>query len=479
VQTIPLRLPTEGTIGRDGQEANTRLINAYAELLGEDQDGKVKYTTYPVPGLTRWSTNSFSGAERGLILLDDSDLIAVLGTQIVDFNTSGTGTAVANLTGTDRLTMARNLNATPQIGIVNSLGQYYYLQGGTLYQPAEANLPAPNSITYLGGYFVFGIGDGTNRIFHTPPLDQATGISALAFGYASSSSDTIVRVYAHAGYLYVFKSKSLEVWQNAGTAPFAFAPVQQYIPLGLAAKFSLAENERGMFWLDQKGVVRYGRDNAALRISTHTVERAIESLSVSDRSNIIGHVLTWQGHECYQISAPSQWTWCYDIAMRRWFQRQSYGNDRWIGNNAINFAGYYIVSNTMNGNLYYLDSSNESEDGAEMVLELWCQNGFDFPNGLITDRLDVDVISGQGLATSSLPDDIDPMIAVDYSDDGGKVFQGERTAALGQTGQYNQMVRLNNWGRSSQKGRIWRFRASPRVMRGILQATLTVRLANA
>src|SRR5579883_2413506 len=238
MQPIPLRLPAESTIGRDGQEANTRLINAYAEAHGADRDGKAAFTTYPVPGLTRFNQTSFTGAERGMILLDDSHLIAVLGVQVVQFTTAGASSVLANLAGSDRLTMARNLNSTPQIGIVNSTGQYYYLQRDTLTLPTEPNLPAPNSITYLGGYFVFGIGDGTNRIFHTPPLDLATGISALAFGYASASSDTIVRVYAHAGFLYVFKSKSLEIWQNAGTSPFAFAPVQQYVQLGLLAKFS-------------------------------------------------------------------------------------------------------------------------------------------------------------------------------------------------------------------------------------------------
>lgn len=478
MQPIPLRLPTEAAIGRDGQESNARIINAYVEFLGQDQGGKAPFTTYPVPGLTRFNATSFTGAERGMILLTDSTLIAVLGTQIVSFTTAGISTVLATLAGSDRLMMARNLNATPQIGIVNTAGQYYYLQGGTLTQPTEVNLPTPNSITYLGGYFVFGIGDGTNRIFHTPPLDQATGISALAFGYASSTSDNIVRVYAHAGFLFVFKSKSLEIWQNAGTTPFAFAPVQQYIPLGLAAPFSIAETQYGMFWVDHKGMVRFGRDAGAQRISTHTVERAIQSLSDSDRANIVGHIVTWEGHECYQISAPTSWTYCYDTGTSRWFQRVSYGTTRWLGNNSVNFSGHYIVSNYTNGNLYKLDASSYSEDGSEYVVELWCPNSNSFPSGMIVDRLDVDVISGVGTLGAGV-DSTTPQLAIDYSDDGGKTFNGERLAPLGAIGQYSQLVRTSGWGRISQKGRIWRFRASPNVMRGIIQAIVTGRSANA
>jgi hypothetical protein len=479
MRPLPLRLPTESTIGRDGQEANARLINAYPEFQGQDQDGKATFTTYPVPGLTRFNQTAFAGVERGMILLDETDLIAVLGTQVVQFNTAGVATVLPSLPGTGRITMARNLNSTPEIGIVTASGQYYYLQGGVLTQPAEANLPTPNSIAYLGGYFVFGIGDGTNRIFHTPPLDTATGISALAFGYAASNADIIVRVYAFSGYLFVFKSKSMEVWQNVGTAPFAFTPVQQFIQLGLGAKFSLADNQSGMFWVDHKGIVRNGRDASAARISTHTIERAIAALSTSDRAAIVGHMVTWEGHECYQISAPSSWTWCFDTGTQRWFQRASFNSARWIGNNAINFAGQYIVSNYTNGNLYTLDTTNYSEDSAEYIMELWCPNSNAFPGGMVIDRLDVDVISGQGVIAAGPPDNVNPMLAIDYSDNGGKTFQGERQVSLGQGGQFSQPVRANNWGRVSHKGRIWRFRASPSVMRGIIQAYVTGRLANA
>jgi hypothetical protein len=41
------------------------------------------------------------------------------------------------------------------------------------------------------------------------------------------------------------------------------------------------------------------------------------------------------------------------------------------------------------------------------------------------------------------------------------------------------MVRSGRWGRTAQKGRIWRFRASAAVLRGILQASLRARTANA
>lgn len=477
--TFPLRLPTESTIGRDGQEANVRLVNVYAEVQGVDRDGKAAFTTYAAPGLTRWSTRSYIGSERGMILLDDETLIAILGTAIVQFDTAGDSSTLAGITGSDRLTMARNMNASnPAIAIVNSANKYYTLINGVLTDQgiSEANLPSPNSVCYTGGYFVFGTDVG--KIVHTPPIDEATGITSLMYAYAASTSDAIVRVWAHVGFLYVFKSKSTEVWGNMATTPFAFAPVQQYFPLGLLAKFSIADTENGIFWIDHNGVVRMGVDGNAQRISTHTVDRAIASLSSEDRRDIIGSIIHWEGHKCYQIRS-SEWTWIYDIAMQRWFQRKSADLNHWIVNDAIVFDTKYICSSGDNGLLYVLDPSSYSDDGSEFTVELWCPNSNSFPDGVVVDQLDVDCITGVGLNSGdSVSSNVEPLLMIDYSDDGGHRFKGERTARLGKIGETTRMVRTNRWGRMTNKGRIWRFRASASVLRGVIQAAITGRKVN-
>jgi hypothetical protein len=50
---------------------------------------------------------------------------------------------------------------------------------------------------------------------------------------------------------------------------------------------------------------------------------------------------------------------------------------------------------------------------------------------------------------------------------------------LGKIGEVNRFVRTNRWGRMNNKGRIWRFRASASVLRGIIQANITGRKVNA
>jgi hypothetical protein len=473
---FPLRLPTESTIGKDGQESNARLVNAYIESMGQDSGGKVAFTTYAAPGLARWSQSSFINSGRGMILLDDETLIAVLGTAVVQFDTEGASTVLSGLIGADRLCMARNMNGTPQIGIVNSAGSYYTLISGTLTDrtATETNLVDPNSVCYVGGYFVFGTNEG--KIVHTPPIDTATGITATAYGWSSSTSDAIVRVYAHAGFLYVFKSKSTEIWANAGTVPFAFQVLQQFFPLGLMAKFSIAETEDGILWVDQNGTVRMGNDGSSQRVSTSTVERAVESLSAEDKADMTGSIIYWEGHKCYQLRS-SGFTWVYDIAMKRWFQRNSGAFPYWFVNDSICFNGKYICSSSENGLLYQLSPGVYNDNGQEFTVELWCPNSHNFPNAFLADSLDVDCITGVALS-SGAGSDIDPVLMIDYSDDGGRHFRGERQVKLGKIGDTNRFVRTNGLGRVNSKGRIWRFRASASILRGVMQAHLSGRRAN-
>ena len=467
---FPLRLPTESTIGRSGEEAYARLVNGYVEVLGSDQDGKAKFCVYARPGLTRFSVNSASSTARVLVQLSDSALIAVLGNQVTQFATTGTSSVLTTLTGTDSITAALNENSThAQIAMVSDGGTYSLLSNGSITNPTTG-FSAPNSVTFLKGKFLFTTAGGL--IFHSA-LNDGTSFNSLSFGYANSDPAPLVRGVADAGYYYVFGERIMEIWQDAGTVPFALAPLQQYIPMGLLSKYSLAKGAaNGLLWVDHRGIVRYGRDGGARRISTHTVERAISELSTADQAALSGSYFVSQGHEFYALSAPTQWTWVCEIAMERWFEWDSYGLGRWLGGTAIPFAGGWVIPDYRNGLLYKVNADEYDDAGNEFVMELYCPHVHGYPNSIIADQLNIDGASGVGLL-SGTADDIAPQVQVSFSQDGGKTFHGERYASIGASGQYGQLVRMNNWGRINPKGRVWRIAASARVLRSVIQASIT------
>lgn len=470
---IPLMLPTGSTIGRDGQVANARLVNAYAEDNGED--AKSRYTIYAAPGRTRWDSASHEGGNRGMIELDRNNLIAVLGNTVASFDASGNSTPLASIVGSTRVIMARNRRTTPQIGIVTDVGQYYVLEAGVLTQNSDSDLPAPNSIAYLDGFFLYGIDDG--RIFASD-LEDANSIQADAFDYAKSDSSRLRRVIANAGHLYVMKEKGAEIWRadpSLASENFPFSPVQQDIDIGISAPHSIAGFSRGLGWIDDEGVVRFGRDGDAQRISSHTVERAIQDLNSAELDGVYGFSHTFQGHETYVLSS-ARWTWCYDTTNPKnpWYERSNRDGGPWAPNAHAIFNGRDIVGNAVNGQLHYIDPENYRDGGDHLLMEIWCAQSHRFPNRMTVDAVEIDAISGVGLNSGDAHNDA-PQLMVDYSDNGGKTFHGERSVSLGPIGDFRRAIRLNRWGQVNEKGRIWRIRASAAVLRGVNQVALSAR----
>ncbi len=473
----PLQLPVGSFIGRDGSVANSRLINAYAESQGND--AKAPYVVYASPGLKRWDDGSFAGGWRGAIEQDDFTLIAALGNEVVSYSQSGASTKLGSLIGSDRLIMARNRADPVQIAIIVG-SEVYVLESGAITQVTDSDLPPPNSVVYLKGRGLYGIDDG--RVYASDDEDF-TAVNALAFDEANSSSDGLVRVVEHAGFAYFMGRKSIEIWAadpSLAGEPFPFSPVQQDIAIGLAAKHSVVLGSRGMIWVDDKNQVRYGRDAGATPISNKTVERLIEALSYDDRAALAGMTYTHQGHEVYVLKSSS-WTWEFDFhaagafgVERGWRERQSYGSNRWQVEGINRFAGKEIAGRSIDGNLYQIDSDTYDEAGGNLIMEMWCPYSHRFPRGAIIDQLKIDAIVGVGLQSGNL-DVTDPQLMIDYSDDGGINFVGEEEVPLGKIGERTAEIETYQWGMMEAKGRIWRFRCSAAVLRGIMAANIEAR----
>lgn len=466
---IPLILPTGSTQGRSGQVANARLVNAYAEPSGKD--GKSSFAVYAAPGLRRWDTGSYAGACRGLIQRDSNSLIAILGNEVVDFDQAGNGTLLGSIVGSERLHLSRNRAATPQITMKTESREVYHLAGTSIAKNTDADLPAPESHGYLSGFTLYGILDG--RIFASD-LEDSSAISAGAFGNSKADDSNLIRVFPDSNYAYVFNEKGTEIWrpnENAPNPDFLFSPTQQNLNIGCGAPHSVTSIPgRGIAWVDNENIVRLGQGTSSTRISSHTVEREIERLSDAQRFGIYGYYYTFQGHEIYQL-VSALWTWELSLSYGEWFQRETYGRSRFRAQAHELFNGLHIVGNDQDGKLYSIDPDTYADGDDPLVMEIICAHSHNFPEAMTVERLEVDVIGGVGLQTGAASD-VNPMLMIDYSDDGGETFEGERTVSIGQIGERQIKVNEDQWGYVDNPGRLWRFRVSANVLKGIIGATL-------
>ncbi len=457
---------------KSGFASNQRLLNAYAEALGEA--AKTRLPVYAVPGTSRFDNGAtgLNGPCRGMIYVYGKGLYVIAGTAAARFDDQGNATPVSGtIGGSSMVSMAANQRTNPQIGIVAD-GVYYVLDTGmdTITQPEISSLPAPSSVTFADGYFVFSIADG--RIFHTN-LNDALTVNALAYATACSRSDGLRRIATHRGALVALGEASLEIWENAGTTPFAFAPIRADIDIGCIAEHSAAIAGDSLFWVDQNGTVRRLTASEPVRISTHALERAISDLTWEERRSLRAVRTYFNGHDFYALTSP-YWTWEYDIATGLWHERASGGLPAWFAQGFELFNGKAVIGSSQDASLHVLDESSPTESGNPYLFLAQSAPLHAFPKGLIVDQLDVDIIAGVGI-TGPDAEAADPQLMLDWSDDGGRTWTGGRMASLGRVGERMAVASFHQLGAAPRAGRTFRLSSSSPVVRGILNAEARVR----
>jgi hypothetical protein len=457
---------------KSGFASNQRLLNAYAEAQG--QAAKSPLPVYGVPGTSRFDTGTtgLNGPCRGMLYVYGKGLYVVAGSAAALFDDRGNATPVSGtIGGTSIVIMADNQEVNPKIGIVAD-NVYYVLDTATnsISQPAIASLPAPSSVTFLDGYLVFSIADG--RIFHTA-INDALTVNALSFATAQSRSDGLRRVVTHRGALIALGEASLEIWEDAGTIPFAFARIRADIDIGCIAEHTVATVADALIWVDHNGVVRQLTASEPERISTHALERAISQLTWDEHRSLYAVYTHFNGHDFYALTSP-YWTWEYDLATGLWHERQSAGLANWFARGFASFNGRVVIGSSADGTLHQLDDSSQTESGAPYLFLAQSAPLHAFPKALIVDQLDVDIIPGVGL-TEGDADAADPKLMLDWSDDGGRTWVGGRTASLGRVGKRFAVASFYQLGATRKAGRTFRLSSSSSVMRGILNAEARVR----
>ena len=457
---------------KSGFGSNQRLLNGYAEALG--QAAKSPLPIYGVPGTSRFDIGAtgLNGPCRGMLYVYGKGLYVIAGTAAALLDDQGNATPVSGtIAGTSMVIMAANQQTNPQIGIVAD-NVYYVLDTGTntISEPNIASLPAPNSVTFLDGYLVFSIPDG--RIFHTA-LNDALTVNALSYATASSRSDGLRRIVTHRGALIALGESSLEIWEDAGTTPFAFARIRADIDIGCIAEQTVATVADALMWVDNNGMVRQLMASEPVRISTHALERAISDLTWDERRALRAVYTHFNGHDFYAVTSP-YWTWEFDLATGLWHERTSGGLANWFAQGFESFNGKVVIGSGQDASLHVLDDSSETESGNPYLFLAQSAPVHAFPKGLIIDQLDVDIIPGVGI-TGSNEDAANPLLMLDWSDDGGNTWAGGRTASLGQVGERFAVASFYQLGATRRAGRTFRLSSSSPVMRGILNAEARVR----
>lgn len=409
-QPVPIPFPLSSFPGANPQEGAGRLINCYAEPLGEPAkpSAPAQQVWRGTAGLSQHNNAATgqTGYRGGLLVKNLSYEIFKNTACTVD--TNGTVTVLGSFPGTKLVTIARDLAATPDVVAVDlDNGAYQLSTGGapTAYN-GGGNLPQPNSVSNQDGYFFFTIGD--NRVFASP-LNALGTINALTTITISEKADvTLLRGIPFSGVMFFFTTGHCSVWYDAANAAPAFPYARQTVlETGLIQSAAIAGWEVGfseLLWVAQDFGVYWmtAGSLSPIKVSPPDLDRLIEA-QVKAGNLLEAGCLMYGGKKFWHLSSPG-WSWEFNLSTKKWHERWSlnagvYGRWRAVGGHPA--FNKWIVGDTQSGNLLYVDDTNYSENGALLLFQIESGPVRDFPQQLNVARADFDFVFGVGQAVGT------------------------------------------------------------------------------
>jgi hypothetical protein len=405
----PIPWPLSSFPGANPQEAAGRLVNCYAEPLGEGSrpTGPTPQAWRAAPGLSLFVSTGQSGYRGGLIVGGLS--YEAFSGQALTVSSAGVVNVLGSFPGTKKISIARNQKASPDVVAVDIDNGAYTLSGGgaPVNYTGGGNLPVPNSVSFQDGYFFFTIGAGQAYASGLNALTQ----NSLTFVTIQSKSDVaLLRGIPFMGYMFFFTTGSCEVWTDAANAAPAFPYNRSLVlPYGLIQANAIAGFESGfddLLWVSQDfGVYRvpWGSLNPT-KVSPPDLDRLIEAQVIA--GNLLeASCYAFGGKKFWCLSSPGG-SWEFNLGTQRWNERSSLATNgsysRWRATGGHPAFGRWLMGDTQTGNLLYIDDQNYTENGAVQLFRMESGPVQNFPNQKRICRADFDMVMGTGLVQRSL-----------------------------------------------------------------------------
>jgi hypothetical protein len=497
-----------------------RSINLYPEVIESGQGkGGAKVYLVGTPGYQAL-LNLPDQPLRGLYSGDGVRLFAISGRTLYECFQNGSFTQLGQVAASDAVNRATFTANGNSLLVASGANLYAYNGPGSW----GSVLPAV-MVVYIDGY----------SIVLDPGLKQF-GISSLFGGGAAGDwdptwisgaqgeSSDMLSIIANYRELWIFKERSIEVWDDVGAQnlPFARNPAG-FIEQGCVAQASPTRLDNTIFWLggDERGagVIWRAEGYTPERISNHAVETAMLSYPKITDAEFYGQQMG--GHSflvCHFPSAnPSPFggaagaTWVYDCAASaqlgtpQWHERAYWDPIRGLWNMHRGRVhaycwGMHLIGDWYTGKIYQLSPQFRQDDGNPLrwlrsaphiadsmakisYREFWLdmQVGVGLANSINVTNTQTSPDAAIGInysiaqmnAATNQPVVIgaagqNPMVELRWSNDGGNRWHGPRLGSAGAIGKYGTRLRWMRMG--SARDRVFECSGSDPVPVALLNA---------
>lgn len=437
--TIPLNL-TGSTYKSRSLPLSAQVTRGFYPELVDNEAGKSKFVLHSFPGMKLFG--SASGTDRGMFE-HLGTVYRVLSTTLYSVNSSGTHTSLGTIAGTARCTFD---GIGSSVVIANGSGTVYVWDGATLTTVSDGDLESPYHVAHINNQIIY---DGDGGRFASSDVGDATSINSLNYATAESNADDLIRPYVFNQWVYMMGDKTIEPWYNSGVGSPPFDRVEGgIIPVGLLARYSVANNDKFMYFLgDDNGIYQVVSSNLN-KVSTIAIDRTIAGYTTV--ADAIGWCFSLEGQNYYQITFPSaDKSFCYAESSNQWFEISSGIDGGRSRANSHCFAfRRNLIGDNDSGNLYEwdVDTYTDAGDTIVRVRDTGPLHGelLQAPGKRIEmDRFELIMETGVGLVSGQ---GSDPVVMLQVSDDGGRTWSTERWGKVGKLGQYKFKVEWHALG---------------------------------
>lgn len=407
----------------------------------------------------RAGLSDFSGTNekqcRGLHVVAGV-LFSVNGNALFKISSTGVATNLGYISGSNRVVMADN--GTTLVIVVPG-GNSYTWDGVTLTAISDPDFQTSDTVTFYRGFFVFTATDGQQLFVSN--LNQPLVFDALDFGSAEGDPDRIVTQILNNDELTVLGEETSEVFKLTGGAGFpltiipgAFGQKGAHSKYGTVAFDNTflfiggGENEKSAVW-------RKTSSSNSVKISDNATDSLIQEFTAEEIAESFWTTYTQKGQLIAALTInssriPSR-TFVYNGTASAlsgksvWFEFQTGVKDRaWRVNAIVRAYGEFIVGDSVNGMIGKLDNKKYNDYGEDIFRQMssqaFNQGGIDTFAG----EFEATFESGVGLTDGQ---GSNPVVRMDFSNDGGRTFKNETKRKIGKIGEYGHRTIWQRQGR--------------------------------
>lgn len=412
-----------------------RSVNLFAI---SDQQGKEVAALYSRPGYNLMGTSGI-GPGIGLFTAANGRSFQVSGSGFYEIFADGSSILRGTLNVSQSITtMAEN---GLQVAICDGQKLYIFTYATNVFGiVTSTNLPSASTVDFISGYFVVSVSNSAGT-FQISSLYDGTTWAALDFATAESSPDPLLRVMNVSGQLWLFGSRTVEVWANTGALNFPFQKIAGgTIDAGVMSGYAALSLDNSAFWagqnVDGNGIVYRADGFSPQRISTETIERRLQAAPSPETLRCTKY--QEEGHTFLGITGGGmETTLVYDLATSLWHERAFLNDDGTYGQDLAaeyTFAfGKQIAVDRTSGNFYQQSLDFYSDNGREIARDRVFTHVSNENQRIQFKNLTVGFESGVG---NEVDPASNPKAILYISKDGARTWSNGIARAIGKVGKY-------------------------------------------